>query len=76
MTQSKPPKVPDFRVSLEETSTLTPLEQFELAKKAREVEAVRVNGLIGTVPRDEQDPNVQVYAAFPDLRRSRHSVCF
>ena len=57
MTQSKPPKVPDFRVSLEETSTLTPLEQFELAKKAREVEAVRVNGLIGTVPRDEQDPN-------------------
>lgn len=57
MTQNKPPKVPDFRVSLEETSTLTPLEQFELAKKAREVEAVRVSGLIGSAPRPEQDPN-------------------
>lgn len=57
MTQSKPPKVPDFRVSLEETSTLSPLEQFELAKKAREAEAGRVSGLIGTVPREEQDPN-------------------
>jgi hypothetical protein len=38
MSQQKPPKVPDFRISLEE-STLSPLEQFEAAKKVREAEA-------------------------------------
>ena len=60
MTQNKAPKVPDFRISLEETSTLSPLEQFELAKRAREVETARVSGMIGTTPRIEQqqqDPN-------------------
>jgi hypothetical protein len=57
-TQNKQPKVPDFSISLEETSTLSPLEQFELAKKAREVETLRVNGMIGTVqPPQQQDPN-------------------
>lgn len=43
MSQQKPPKVPDFRISLEE-STLSPLEQFEAAKKVREAEA----SLMGT----------------------------
>jgi hypothetical protein len=63
MIQNKAPKVPDFRISLEETSTLSPLEQFELAKKAREAEAGRVSGMIGSAPRIEQqipqqsDPN-------------------
>ena len=38
MSQQKPPKVPDFRISLEESS-LSPLEQFEAAKKVREAEA-------------------------------------
>jgi hypothetical protein len=48
MTQQKPPKVPDFRISLEE-STLSPLEQFEAAKKVREAEA----SLVGMASRSQ-----------------------
>jgi hypothetical protein len=39
---TKPPRVPDFRISLDDANAPTALSQFELAKKQREEEASRV----------------------------------
>jgi len=41
VSQQKAPRVPDFRISLDDSNIPSPLEQFEAAKKARELEAVR-----------------------------------
>jgi len=53
---NKPPRVPDFRVSLDDSSGPSPLEQYEAAKKAREEEAQRVGQGPGPLgPNGSQD---------------------